>query len=47
MTKKTSTRQGGARRRARRLPSKDAALVKALTKRFRWWARMLDKATHA
>lgn len=45
--KKQLKRQGGVRRRARRLPSKDAMLVKALTKRLRWWAKMLDKATHS
>lgn len=33
--------------RARRLPRKDAALVRMLIKRLRWWAKMLDKATHA
>ncbi len=46
---KRSSKKVAARRksRARRLPSKDAALVKALTKRLRWWARMLDKATHS
>lgn len=34
------------RRRSRRLPPKDAKLIRQLTKRLRWWAVMLDRATH-
>ena len=44
---KKVSRGGRKRSRARRLPQKDAALVRALMKRLRWWAKMLDKATHS
>lgn len=44
MKKVTKARK---RNRARRLPSKDMALIRALQKRLRWWAKMLDKATHS
>jgi hypothetical protein len=42
VTKKKSRKK----RRARKLPAKDAHLVRTLIKRLRWWAVMLDRATH-
>lgn len=44
-TTKKSTPPRRRTRRARRLPQKDAALVRALMRRLRWWAKMLDRAT--